>query len=162
MSHGLSGEELERAYRKSRGERPTSTSEDDSAAEKTEQVPKAERGPEQPSSTDKRAPSTEQRRGVGRERPRESRRPEHDRKARALKRALRALDRLREAKHRREVAEEETDAPQSTMNRILWGPPKGGDVGICEACETKVEEARQEYREAVQRLREVQEADETT
>ena len=105
--------------------------------------------------------SGEQRRGADRERPRESRRPEHNRKARAVKRALRALDRLREAKHRRKVAEEETDAPQSTMNRILYGSPKGDDVGICEACETEVEQAREEYREAVTRLREVQEEEES-
>jgi hypothetical protein len=54
------------------------------------------------------------------------------------------------------VAEEETEVSQSTVDRILKGTPEGDDVGICEACETEVEEAREEYREAVDRLREFQ------
>lgn len=186
MGHSLSGEELERVYRKGLDTEPTSAANGRLEEARAEEPEEPERGREskpdrheepedQRAEADqhgeavrrgsthegRRHPEGEREESHGRsrrapstDRLRRSERPSTERKAR--ERALDALDRLRKAKQRRKVAEEETEVSQSTVDRILKGTPEGDDVGICEACETEVEEAREEYREAVDRLREFQ------
>jgi RNA polymerase-binding transcription factor DksA len=168
MGHSLSGEELEQSYRKgldsesnsasnerleaaraqeeSEPERTRATdrdrSKESSVRREERDEPRTEAQADRPPSAENlrdRLDISERRSGDGQSRE----------ERRARKRAFDALERLTRAKKRLETAEEE----RPTTSNLLTGTQKQDDGGICDACEEEVEEARREYRKAVERLR---------